>query len=170
MVVNSNCPGINQANERNKPKNTETGGLRVNTESRNSWRETLTLPQIHPMTVSCASWKARPTHNLFKFHFPYEKAYSQLIYQLSVNPSPMGKKTLYQLVRLVVSYLSSGSGSSQKRSSRSDRAHSNRPSLENQVTTPRINGVDKSVSRKESLSAMTSLGEAIATVEAKRIS
>jgi hypothetical protein len=162
---------IRRINERNKPKNTENGGLRVNTESRNSWRHSSPNTDSPNYGSLAHHGKLVPPTSLFKFHFPYEKAYSQLIYQLSVNPSPMGKlKALYQLVRLVVSYLSSGSGNSQKRSSRSYRTHSNRPSLENQVITPRITGVEKSVSRKSSLSAMTSLGEAIATVEAKRIS
>lgn len=164
---------IKRITERNKPKTPDSIGLRVNTstESRSSWRKSNPNSDSPNYGSLASHGKLVPPASLFKFHFPYEKAYSQLIYQLSVNPSPMGKlKALYELVRLVVSFLSSGSNINQKISSRSYCVHSNRPSFDNSVSTPRLSGVEKSMSRKGSLSAMTSLGEAIATVEAKRIS
>lgn len=74
--------------------------------------------------------------------------------------------TLYQLVRLVVSSLSSNG------SSRQNRGHASVPSTTSDTSfaMSRNLPVEKPVSRKGSLSTMTSLGEVMATVEAKRIS
>lgn len=118
----------------------------------------------------------RQQQSSIRYQFPYEKAYLQLLFRLSVNPSPTGKLAiLYELVRLVVSALSnSGANATQTSNTLSHafRAHSNKPSItsDTQATsTPHTSFIDKTLSRKGSLSAMTSLGEAIATVEAKRI-
>lgn len=150
-------------------------GLRVNTstEERSSWRHSGTgeSPNYGSLANHGKTQPAQTT--LPRFQFPYEKAYSKLLYQLSVHPSPMGKLvTLYELVRLVVSSLSYSAAAGNGGSSRPYRAHSNKPSITSETPamagTPR--STEKTVSRKGSLSAMTSLSEVIATVEAKRIS
>lgn len=163
---------ITRSFDRSKGK--DTSGLRVNTgsETRASWRHSSTAPGESPNYGSLSSHaKSLPPANPLKFHFPYEKAYAKLLFQLSVHPSPMGKLvTLYELVRLVVSSLSYSAAAV---NNRPYRVHSNMPSItsETPVTaTPRASMADKTISRKGSLSAMTSLSEAIATVEAKRIS
>lgn len=161
-----------------KGKSSDASGLRLNTgsESRTSWRHSSSGPNESPNYGSLANHGKTqpPAPNMLKLQFPYEKAYSNLIFQLSVHPSPMGKLvTLYELVRLVVSSLSH-SAAAGNNNGRSYRVHSNMPSItsDTQITaTPRAAaGGEKTVSRKGSLSAMTSLSEAIATVEAKRIS
>lgn len=149
--------------------------MNTSSEARASWRHS-TGPSDSPNYGSLANHAKSqpPTAHPFKLQFPYEKAYSTLLFQLSVNPSPLGKlMTLYELVRLVVSSLSYSAASGTNGNGRPYRVHSNMPSItsDTQVTaTPRTSVVDKTLSRKGSLSAMTSLSEAIATVEAKRIS
>lgn len=106
--------------------------------------------------------------------FPYDEAYSRLLHQLSINPSPMGKLTiLHELVQLVVFSLSS------QQSQHYDKTvHGHQINLSqcsNDVTspisiTPRMSLIETTMSRRESFSAKTPLAEAIATVEAKRIS
>lgn len=152
----------------------------------------------------------------FKTQFPYEEAYGNLIYKLSVSPSPMTKLvTIHELVKLVVSHIqiegiknssvcynnnnssSLINNNNNNNSTTFNTGHmSNMPSISSDsqfatVTTPRtsfINNnnannnnnnnipvdsgttISRTLSRKSSISALTSLSEAIATVEAKRVS
>lgn len=106
--------------------------------------------------------------------FPYDEAYSRLLHQVSIIPSPMGKLTiLHELVQLVVFSLSS------QQSQHYDKtAHGHQISLSqcsNELAsqtsiTPRMSLIETTKSRSGSNSAKTPLAEAIATVEAKRMS
>lgn len=155
-----------------KPK---TGGIRPTStsESRSGLRgaETTDSPNYGSLNNHGAA-PPPPQAIPSKSKFPYEEAYKKLLIQLSVHPSPMRKLlTLYELVRLVVSSLSHSAVPS-----RSHRVHSNMPSFSSEsaaaaaAATPRLGTETRTVSRKNSLSAITCLSEAIAGVEAKRIS
>lgn len=105
-----------------------------------------------------------------RFEFPYEHSCKQLFFNLSTNPSPMGKlKIIHELVRLVVSSLSHYSVPVTGTYHSSTQVHSNNPSADFEVesmSTPYSSVMDRSVS--SATAVVTPISEIIATVEAKR--
>ncbi|CAN6646637.1 hypothetical protein TRVA0_022S00166 [Trichomonascus vanleenenianus] len=103
--------------------------------------------------------------------FCHDEAYKNILHQLSVVPSPLEKlQTLYTLEMLVVSSISGGNNGGGNTSPGSLRSYSrsNIASMSSDTTPGRYN--HKSLGKMSSSSAITSLGEVIASVEAKRLS
>jgi hypothetical protein len=141
-----------------------------------STRETELTEEQQPATIP-ASVSASTAPAATATKFDYNVAYRKILRQLSINPSPLGKlRTVFELEMLAVSSLSTTGfgGLSTPGSFRSHRTRSNMTSFSSETPgMARPTGtLDKPTTevRNAAGAALTSIGETIATVEAKRSS